>query len=118
MSSATDEEITRLETPYDDDSIDPPECAVCGHEFIFELGAEVEVAVCHDCASEALPRLLKRVRADAAKIARLEKVAIKALPVNGKCSHGIAGRTCSDAVEELRVALSALAPGDLGGEGM
>ncbi len=72
MSSATDEEIARLETPYDDDAIDPPECAVCGHEFIFELGAEAEVAVCHDCASEALPRLLKRVRADAAKIARLE----------------------------------------------
>ena len=49
-------------------------------------------------------------------IERLRAVAVKALPMNGKCSHGIAGRTCSDAVEELRVAVSALAPGDLGGD--
>lgn len=39
----TDAEIARLETPYDDDAIDPPECAVCGHEFIFELDALAEV---------------------------------------------------------------------------
>jgi len=97
---------------------------------------------CDECSWKYEERLRERVRADAAKIARLEAeiarlhsdhgdrvmalcetvkrlraVAVKALPMNGKCSHGIAGRTCSDAVEELRVAVSALAPGDLGGEG-
>lgn len=58
-----------------------------------------------------------RVMALCETVKRLRAVAVKALPMNGKCSHGIAGRTCSDAVEELRVAVSALAPGDLGGEG-
>lgn len=97
---------------------------------------------CDDCAFKYEEKLRERIRADAAKIAerdaeiarlhsdhgdrvmalcetvkRLRAVAVKALPMNGKCSHGIAGRTCSDAVEELRVAVSALAPGDLGGEG-